>query len=255
MEVVMLMAEQVHKRYGPVRALAGFDLRIAAGEVVGLIGRNGAGKSTFAGIAAGLLRPDQGGVRVDGIDIARDPVQARRRLGLAGQELALYPTATVAENLRLFGGLHGLRGRLLHDRIEDAASALDVTDLLARRVGTLSGGQQRRVHTAAALLHEPAVLLLDEPTVGADPASRQALLATVRARARAGAAVCYTTHYLPELELLGATVALADAGRVVFRGTRAELLATLPPIGGRPPTLDDVFQRWSAAAEEALDVA
>ncbi len=251
----MLLAEGLHKRYGPIRALAGFDLRVAAGEVVGLIGRNGAGKSTFASVAAGLIRPDRGTVRIAGFDMARDPRRAQSRLGLAGQELALYPTATVAENLRFFGGLYGLRGRRLRGEIDEVAATMRLTDLLRRRVGTLSGGQQHRVHAAVALLHRPAVLLLDEPTAGADPASRQALLNTVRARAADGATVCYTTHYLPELDILDATVALADAGRVVVRGTRAQLLAALPRDAGRTPTLEDLFRHWTGTPAEAVDVA
>jgi ABC-2 type transport system ATP-binding protein len=253
MGVIMLIAEGLLKSYGPTAALNGFDLRISAGEVVGLIGRNGAGKSTFAAVAAGLVRPDRGGVRIDGIDIARDRRHALARLGLAGQQLALYPTATVAENLRIFGGLHDLRGRRLRERIDQVAASMGLTELLPRRVSRLSGGQQRRTHAAVALLHRPAVLLLDEPTVGADPASRQALLDTVRAQADTGTAVCYTTHYLPELDLLRATVALADAGRVVFRGTRAELLATVPRVDGRQPQLDDALRHWTGATAGALD--
>ena len=157
---------------------------------------------------------------------------------MAGQEIALYPTATVRENLRFFGRVHGLRGRSLRGAVDEVAVALRLTGSLGDRVATLSGGQRRRVHAAVALLHRPAVLLLDEPTVGADPASREALLAAVRARADEGAAVCYTTHYLPELDLLDATVALADAGRVVLRGSRADL----------PATTEELFRRWTADA-------
>jgi ABC-2 type transport system ATP-binding protein len=220
----VLVAEGLHKRYGSVVALDGFDLSIAAGEVAGLIGRNGAGKSTFAAIAAGILRPDRGRVLIDGA------------VGLAGQEIALYPTATVRENLRFFGRVEGLRGRSLRLAVDEVTVALRLTGSLGDRVATLSGGQRRRVHAAVALLHRPGVLLLDEPTVGADPASREALLAAVRERADAGAAVCYTTHYLPELDLLDATVALADAGRVVLRGSRADL----------PATTGELFRKWAA---------
>jgi ABC-2 type transport system ATP-binding protein len=213
----MFVAEGLRKRYGSVVALNGFDLSVAAGEIVGLVGHNGAGKSTFVGIAAGLIRPDAGRVLRHG-----------QKLGLAPQEIALYLSATVRQNLRLFGGLAGLRRRTLRSAIVEVAEALSLTDLLDRPVGVLSGGQHRRVQAATALLHRPAVLLLDEPTVGADPAARQALLAVVRDRAAAGAAICYTTHYLPELDDLGATVAVAAHGRVIARGSRAELVAGLP---------------------------
>jgi ABC-2 type transport system ATP-binding protein len=220
----MLDATDLVKHYGGVAALTGFTLSVAPGEIVGLVGHNGAGKSTFARVVAGLAAPDSGGVRVCG----RVPRAARSSLGLAPQELALYPDVTVLETLRLFGGLAGLRRRALAAAIDRVASSLLLTPFLHRRVGVLSGGQQRRTQAATAMLHAPAVLLLDEPTAGVDPRTRSALLASVRAAAAAGAAVVYTTHYLPELTELGATLAVAKAGRVIARGTAAQLLGDLP---------------------------
>ena len=224
----MLSAHGLVKRYGSRPALDGFDLRVQAGEIVGLIGHNGAGKSTFVSIVAGLTRPDRGRVTVDGIDVATDRRAVRRRLGLAPQEIALYPTATVRQNLRLFGGLGGLPRRTLAEAVDEVATALDLVDQLDRPVGVLSGGQRRRTQAATALVHRPPVLLLDEPTAGADPSTRERLLAVVRDRAAAGAAVCYTTHYLPELVELGATLAVARQGRIVARGDQGTLLAGLP---------------------------
>jgi ABC-2 type transport system ATP-binding protein len=220
----MLDAQGVVKGYGSVKALDGLDLTIARGEIVGLIGHNGAGKSTLVAILAGLVRADAGVVRIAGLA----PRAARHLLGVAPQELALYFSATLRENLCLFGGLAGLRGRDLRLAIEETAEALALTDLLDRPVGLLSGGQQRRVQAATALVHRPELLLLDEPTVGADPATRRALLAVVRQRAAEGAAVCYTTHYLPELAELGATLAVVARGRVIARGGQDALLAHLP---------------------------
>ncbi|GAA1292434.1 hypothetical protein Psi02_49820 [Planotetraspora silvatica] len=222
----MLDASELVKRFGPVRALDGFDLVVSAGEVCGLVGHNGAGKTTFARIACGLDRPDSGRVLVAGAEAGGWAAQSR--IGWAPQEPALYPTATARENLRLFGGLAGLRRARLRTEIAEVAAAMGLEGLLDRPVGHLSGGQQRRVQTATALLHRPPVLLLDEPTVGADPETRQALLAVVRARALEGAAVCYTTHYLPELIELDATLAVVSGGRVIARGTRQELLTGLP---------------------------
>ncbi|MBX6355680.1 MAG: ABC transporter ATP-binding protein [Micromonosporaceae bacterium] len=221
----MLVAEGLVKRYGETTALTGFDLTVAPGEIVGLIGHNGAGKTTFVEVVAGLVRPDAGRVTVAGLPPGR---AARRRLGVAPQDIALYHSATVRQNLRLFGALAGLRGRALSTSIDEVAEALDLTGLLDRAVGVLSGGQQRRTQAATALLHRPAVLLLDEPTAGADPTTRRALLEVVRQRAADGTAICYTTHYLPELEDLGATIAVARNGRVVARGDRDTLLAGLP---------------------------
>jgi ABC-2 type transport system ATP-binding protein len=224
----MLVTTGLIKTYGGRRALDGFDLTVRAGEIVGLVGRNGAGKTTFVEVVTGLVRPDAGQVVVAGVDSLRNRSAARRLVGVAPQEQALYLPATVREHLRLFGSLAGLRTKAVRTAIDSTAEELRLTDVLDRPVGQLSGGQRRRTQAACALLPTPAVLLLDEPTVGADPTTRRALLAAVLARAAAGAAVVYTTHYLPELADLDATLAVADAGRVIARGGQADLLAGLP---------------------------
>ena len=221
----MLEINGVHKSYGPRVALAGVDLDIAPGEVCCLLGPNGAGKTTLASIVAGLKRPDQGVVRVAGVDVQKAPYEARRRLGYAPQELAIYPLASVGENLRLFAALAGLRGRERQARTREAAELLGLGGLMDRQAGLMSGGEQRRLHAAMALLHHPPVLLLDEPTVGADVETRTRLLEFVRSLAAQGTAVCYSTHYLAEVEEMDATVALIDAGRIVARGQVRELIA------------------------------
>ncbi|MGW2515743.1 ABC transporter ATP-binding protein [Streptomyces sp. NPDC001617] len=224
----MLVAEELVKSYGRRRALDGFELAVAPGEIVGLIGHNGAGKTTFVEVVTGLVRPDMGRVRIGPHDALRDGRSARRLLGVAPQELALYGGATVRENLRVFAGLAGLSGRRRDAEIARVLEELQLTEVGDRRAGVLSGGQRRRVQAATALIGSPPLLLLDEPTAGADPETRAALLATVKARAAAGAAVVYTTHYLPELVDLDATLALARAGRVIARGTQEELTRHLP---------------------------
>jgi ABC-2 type transport system ATP-binding protein len=224
----MLEAQGLVKRYGPHRALDGFDLTVQPGEIVGLIGHNGAGKTTFVEIVTGLVRPDAGRVRIGPLDALRATRAARRLIGAAPQELALYGTLSVRENLRLFAGLAGLRGRRRDTQITRVLDELHLAAVADRPVGILSGGQRRRVQAATALVGSAPLLLLDEPTAGADPETRTALLAAVRARAEAGAAVVYTTHYLPELVDLDATLALARAGRIIARGSQHELTRHLP---------------------------
>lgn len=236
----MLLTRGLLKRYGQIVVLNGLDLKIERGEIVGLIGHNGAGKSTFIAVSAGLERADAGSIYVDGIDMTRHPKDARARLGVAPQHIALYPNATGRQNLRLFACLGGLRGRRLRSRIDEVTSALGLAESLDRPVRTLSGGQQRRLQAATALVLDPPVLLLDEPTVGADVEARKAVLSVIRRQADRGTAICYTTHYLTELEDLGATLALLNGGRIVARGTRAKLLANLRAtlrlrFGSAPP--------------------
>ncbi len=222
-----LIAGGLVKRYGRSVALDGFGLSVSPGEIAGLVGHNGAGKSTFVETVSGLVRPDAGRVSVAGIDALAHPRQARARLGVCPQETALYPRLTVGEHLRLFGALAGLRRAALRRAVNGVAEQLCLTDVLGRPAGLLSGGQRKRSQAATALIAETPVLLLDEPTAGADPQTRQALLAVVSERAAAGAAVVYTTHYLPELEQLGATLAVAQAGRIIARGDQAALLRGL----------------------------
>lgn len=233
----MLEARSLVKRFGNTVALDRFELVVHAGEVAGLVGHNGAGKTTFARAVAGLVSLDAGTITVAGHDAVSRPRRARARLGLAPQELALYPTATARENLALFAGLHGLSPREARRAAQRVGRDLCLEDLLDRKLHTLSGGQQRRVQAATAMIHRPSVLLLDEPTVGADPVTREALLAAVRAAADDGAAVVYATHYLPELDVLGATLAIADHGAIIARGDRAALLA-----GAGAATLDELYR-------------
>ncbi|MGW6459220.1 ATP-binding cassette domain-containing protein, partial [Streptomyces sp. NPDC055078] len=216
---------------------------IAEGEIVGLLGDNGAGKTTLMSLVAGLLRPDAGDIEVRGVSLARDPRRARRGLGLAPQELGVYPPLTVRQNLRFFAELAGLRGPDVGRRSEEVAAPLGLTALLDRRVSRLSGGEQRRVHTALALLHRPKLLLLDEPTAGVDVETRARLIAFVREMAATGTAVCYSTHYLAEVEALDASVAVLDHGRMIARGTLRELVsrhgdsAVELTFSGTPPAL------------------
>jgi ABC-2 type transport system ATP-binding protein len=245
----MLEIDGVSKRYGDVRALTDVQLRVGRGQVVCLIGPNGAGKTTLASMVVGLRRPDTGAVRVDGLDPAarRD---VRERIGFAPQETGLYPSLTVAENLRFFGRLGGLRGQVLSKRVEETAIALDVADLFGRRTEHLSAGERRRVHVAGAVLTRPPLVVLDEATAGFDVDARHQFLGFVRGLAASGSAVLYSTHYLPEVEELGAEAVILDHGRVIARGHVDGLLREYGSVAvelafdGPPPRLELV---WPAA--------
>jgi ABC-2 type transport system ATP-binding protein len=220
----MLEVAGVHKAYGATVALDGVDLSVRPGTIVGLLGPNGAGKTTLVSIVAGLRRADAGTVRVGGIDVARSPARAQRLIGLAPQDTGVYPTLSARDNLRFFGGLAGLRKHELRERIDDVAGALGLVELLDRLASELSGGERRRLHTAIALLHRPALVLLDEPTTGADVRTRSEILQFVGLLAAEGTAVVYSTHYLHEIEELHAEIAFIDRGRIVARGALADLV-------------------------------
>ncbi|HVW22706.1 MAG TPA: ABC transporter ATP-binding protein [Opitutaceae bacterium] len=214
------------KRYGALTALAGVSLDIAAGEYFGLLGPNGAGKSTLMSLLSGFRAPDAGEVLVGG-RAAAEPA-ARRQLGLVPQGLALYPDLTARENLEVFGGLHGLRGRRLRERAEELLEAVQLSHRARSAVKTFSGGMMRRLNIAAALLHRPRVLLCDEPTVGVDPQSRNAIFDLLGRIQREGTTVVYSTHYMEEAARLCSRIAIIDHGRILALGTVDQLMQRLP---------------------------
>ena len=224
----MLVVENVTKRYRDVVALDGVDLHVAAGEIVALLGANGAGKTTLLSLVAGLRRADSGRVTI-GPEMGdpRSPL-VRQQIGFAPQELGIYPTISVAANLRLFVEMAGLRGTEATQRVEETADDFGVTRLLGRNAGDLSGGERRRVHVAMALVHRPPLVLLDEPTAGVDVAARAQLVELVRRVAARGVAVVYSTHYLAEAETFGGRVAVLHRGHKVADATVSELIAGLP---------------------------
>lgn len=221
----MLAIEGLRKAYGHRPVLTGVDLDVGEGEICGLLGPNGAGKTTLVSIVAGLLSADGGSIRVDGVDALRERRRVRAHMGVAPQRLGVYPTLTARANLAFFGGLHGVHGDRLRRRIAEVAGAMSLARLLDRRVAELSGGEQRRLHTAAAMLHRPRLLFLDEPTVGADVVTRAMLLAEVARLASDGCTVVYATHYLAEVEEMGASVAILDGGRIAERGAFTDVVA------------------------------
>jgi len=222
----VLEVDGVSKAYGDHAALSDVSLSVAPGEVCGLLGPNGAGKTTLVSIIAGLRSADAGRVLVGGLDICDGGRAARSTVGLAAQETGIYPTVSVRENLELFTRLAGYSGSVARQRLDEVADVVELTELLDRKARNLSGGEKRRLHTAMALVHRPQVLMLDEPTTGVDIATRSRLLAAIsRLAEQEGCAVLYSTHYLPEVEELGASVAILDHGRILARGPLDELVA------------------------------
>ena len=235
----MIRAEDLRKRYpllsyGHRVALDGVSFAVNAGEIVGLLGPNGAGKTTTLSILSGVIAPDSGRALIASYDLATAPRLARHSLGLVPQSLALYPTLTALENLVFFGRMQGMAS---HDALSRARTLLEEVGLGDRADGVVnefSGGMMRRLNIACGLMHLPAAIMLDEPTVGVDPQSRGRIFAVVEAAAQAGGAILYSTHYMEEAERLCNRIVLLDHGKIVAQGTDRELIA----LAGTEPRIE-----------------
>ncbi len=223
----MIQVEGLRKQFGETVAVDGVSFTAEAGAIFGLLGPNGAGKSTTIGCISGLLAPDAGRASVMGHDLQRDGKAARALLGVVPQDLALYEEISARENLSYWGGAYGLRGAALRERVEFVLDLVELSDRAKEPVKNFSGGMKRRLNFGCGLVHEPKVLLLDEPTVGVDPQSRVRLLELVRSQADAGLCVLYTTHYMDEAEKLCDQLAIVDHGRLIAEGKLDELRAML----------------------------
>ena len=226
----MLTLTNLRKSFGSIVAVDDLSLSVRRGELFGLLGPNGAGKSTTVSLSVGLLAPDAGQVRIEGLG---DPVEptVRQRIGVATQALALYDLLTANENLRFFGEVYGLSGGQLDNRVAWCLDFVGLNDRKNDRVGTYSGGMKRRLNLAGALVHDPDLLLLDEPTVGVDPQSRNKIFENIEALHRQGRTIIYTTHYMEEAERLCDRIAIVDHGKLLALGSVHELLAA---HGGTP---------------------
>ncbi|MCS7272453.1 MAG: ABC transporter ATP-binding protein, partial [Gemmataceae bacterium] len=210
MRGAVLEVQHVRKTYGATVALDDVSLTVAEGELFGLLGPNGAGKTTLISIICGLLDADAGEVRLFGQPLQRRRRDLRQLIGLAPQELALYPNLTARENLLFFGRLYGMGTPELHARVSELLQAVGLLERADERVATFSGGMKRRLHLAAAVVHRPRLLVLDEPTVGVDPQSRNHLFELIRTFNRTGMTIVYTSHYLAEVENLCSRLAILD---------------------------------------------
>ena len=240
--MAILDVRHLRKSFGTLVAVDDVSFDVESGRLIGVLGPNGAGKTTTVSMLAGLLTPDEGEVLVGGRKLAGDTDPAKRRIGLVPQDLALYDELSARDNLRFFGALFGLSGAALESAMASALQLVGLAERARDRVRTFSGGMKRRLNLAAGLLHDPDILLLDEPTVGVDPQSRNAIFENLELLKSRGKALLYTTHYMEEVERLADRIVVIDRGRVIADDTLAGLQQSVPPgADGAKPTLEAVF--------------
>jgi len=218
-----IRVQNIQKRYGDLLAVKGLDFSIARGEIFSLLGPNGAGKSTTISMLSTLLPPSHGDAWVMGHSIVNDQQAAKRILGVVPQEIALYEDLSARQNLLFWGRMYGLSGARLKQRVTNTLEMVGLSDRQNDLAGRFSGGMQRRLNIAAALLHEPQVVIMDEPTVGIDPQSRRRILDGVKELNACGVSILYTTHYMEEAQELSHRIAIMDHGQIIALGTYAEL--------------------------------
>lgn len=221
----LLTFKDVVKKYDTTISVNHLSLSIEEGEIFGLLGPNGAGKSTSIHLLAGLLKPDSGTITLDGFNVVKQPRETKARLGLVPQELAIYESLTAQENVTFFARLYGLRGGLLKQRVAEALEFVGLAQRAKEQPSTFSGGMKRRLNIACAIPHRPKVIIMDEPTVGIDPQSRNHILESVRTLNKLGSTIIYTSHYMEEVEAISTRVGVMDQGQLIACGTKEQLVA------------------------------
>ena len=216
------------KRFGDLLAVNQLSLQVSTGSIFGLLGPNGAGKTTTMSMIAGLVNPDEGSLQIDGEPFNPTEISGKSRLGVVPQDLALYPDLNAVENLRFFGRLYGLTASALNDAVDCALNRSQLRDVASKPVRTYSGGMKRRLNFATALLHQPEIVILDEPTVGVDPQSRSHLLECVKELSQAGTTVIYASHYMEEIQTICDCVGIMDHGKMLICDELSVLLMKLP---------------------------
>jgi len=239
--MAILEVNRLRKSFGTLVAVDDVSFALESGKLVGLLGPNGAGKTTTVSMLSGLVRPERGEVLVAGRKLDGDTDPSKRRIGLVPQDLALYDELSALANLRFFGALYNLSGAALDKAIRSALELVELADRARDLVKTYSGGMKRRLNLAAGLLHDPDILLLDEPTVGVDPQSRNAIFDNLEELKRRGKALLYTTHYMEEVERLADRIVIVDHGRVIADDTLDGLQTRLAPAGQGRLNLESLF--------------
>lgn len=219
----MLTVQHLSKKFGELEAVKDVSFTVEKGEAFSLLGPNGAGKSTIINMVTGLFSPTSGFIQIKDEDMIKYPKQAQKFIGVVPQEVALYQTMSARENLKFWGRMYGLSGALLEKRIAEALELIGLSDRAKDKIETFSGGMKRRVNIAAAILHQPELLIMDEPTVGIDPQSRNHILNTVKQLNNEGITVIYTSHYMEEVEYLCERIGIIDHGELIACGTIPEL--------------------------------
>lgn len=219
----VLQVSELKKQFLQQEVVKGINLTIKKGEAYGLLGPNGAGKSTTISMICGLLKPTSGTIMVGEFDMIKQPKKAQQKLGIVPQEIALYLEMTARENLMFWGRMYGLKGSLLKARVDEVLHIIGLYERAKDKVATFSGGMKRRVNIGAAILHKPELLIMDEPTVGIDPQSRNHILETVKALNSEGMTIIYTSHYMEEVEYLCTRIGIMDHGKLLAEGTLSEL--------------------------------
>ncbi|MBZ4223810.1 ABC transporter ATP-binding protein [Bacillus wiedmannii] len=219
----MLVIDHITKSFGKKEIVKNVSFEVKKGETFGLLGPNGAGKSTTISMICGLIPYDSGDIKVGGKSVKEYPLEAKKKIGIVPQDIALYPTLSAKENLIFWGKMYGLNGKVAKERAEEVLAYVGLQDRGKDKIETFSGGMKRRINIGAALMHKPELLIMDEPTVGIDPQSRNHILETVKKLNEKGMTVIYTSHYMEEVEYLCERIAIVDHGKVIALGTKREL--------------------------------
>lgn len=222
---MILEVKNLVKRYGETLAIDNVSFGIKEGEIFGLLGPNGAGKTTAINTIIGIMIPDKGDISIFGKDMKKYSMEIKRCIGIVPQEIAIYPDLTAYENVEFFGRLYSLKGSQLKERVEKVLDFTGLTERRKQQAKKFSGGMKRRLNIACALVHNPKLIIMDEPTVGIDPQSRNHILESVKKMRDEGATVIYTSHYMEEVEELCTDIAIMDHGKIIARGSKEELKA------------------------------